>query len=52
VFAAMAAFELGDRDEALGLIERAVERNPNSAYAAEVARRLRAGEDDPFGRDV
>jgi hypothetical protein len=29
-----------------------VQRNPNNTFARVVRSRLRAGEDDPFGRDV
>lgn len=52
VFASMCAWLLERNDEAVTLMEKATARNPNSLYAAEVLRRLRAGEDDPFGRDV
>ncbi len=52
VFAAMAAHLLEKDDEAIALLERAVERNPNNRYAATVLARLRAAESEPFARDV
>ena len=52
MFAAMAAWLTGDVDRATRLVERATARNPNNAYAAEVARRIAAGVSDPFADDV
>jgi hypothetical protein len=52
VFAAMAAWLAGRITECRELLSRAADRNPRNVYAIEVARRLAAGEDDPFGRDV
>jgi len=52
IYAALARHALGEAGEALGLMRRAARRTPANAYAREVARRLEAGEDDPFGRDV
>lgn len=51
VFAAFAANVCGD-PRVESLLARAVERNPNNRYAAEVLRRVRAGERDAFARDV
>lgn len=52
VFAAFAAHLLGDGANAREHLQAAVARNPRNAYAREVLRRLEAGEDDPFGRDL
>lgn len=52
MFAAFAAWLLDERDEALALMRRCRERNPQNEYADAVVRRLEAGTDDPFGRDV
>jgi tetratricopeptide (TPR) repeat protein len=52
VFAAMASSLLKKRQDAIGWLERAVATNPHNRFARVVLSRLRAGEDDPFGRDV
>lgn len=52
VFAAMASYLQRKRQQAIGWLERAVARNPHNRFARVVLARLRAGEDDPFGRDV
>ncbi|MCA8943431.1 MAG: hypothetical protein KDB80_12785 [Planctomycetes bacterium] len=52
MFAAYAAWLLEQKDEALALMRRCHARNPANHYAEVVVRRLEAGEDDPFGRDV
>lgn len=52
VFAAMTAWLRDRRDECAELLRQAIGRNPANPYAVEVARRVAAGEDDPFGRDV
>lgn len=52
VFAAMASYLQHKRQQAIGWLEQAVARNPQNRFARVVLRRLRAGEDDPFGRDV
>ncbi len=52
VFAAMAAFLQKKRLQAIGWLEQAVARNPDNRFARVVLARLRAGEDDPFGRHV
>jgi tetratricopeptide (TPR) repeat protein len=52
VFAAMASYLQHKRQQAIGWLDQAVQRNPNNTFARVVRSRLRAGEDDPFGRDV
>jgi cytochrome c-type biogenesis protein CcmH/NrfG len=52
VFAAMAAYLEDDTELAVQLLLRALERNRSNVYASAVVRRLRAGQEDPFGRDV
>jgi len=52
VFAGMASFLQKKRQQAISWLERAVERNPNNQFARVCLRRLRRGEEDPFGRDV
>jgi tetratricopeptide (TPR) repeat protein len=52
VFAAMASHLQQKRMQAIGWLEQAVARNPENTFAKVVLQRLRAGEDDPFGRDV
>lgn len=52
VFASLAAFLSDDLEGAIEHCREAAERTPGSAYANEVLRRLEAGEDDPFGRDL
>ncbi|MBI5851150.1 MAG: hypothetical protein HZB39_08995 [Planctomycetes bacterium] len=52
LLAAMCAWLLEQRDDAITLLERAAARNPNNRYLTAVLSRLRADEDDPFGRDV
>ena len=52
VFAAMATYLQNKRMLAISWLERAVERNPDNAFARVCLRRLRRGEEDPFGRDV
>lgn len=52
MFASMAAYLLGDSEEALALMRACHACNPNHRYAEVVAQRLAAGEEDPFGRDV
>lgn len=52
VFAAFAAHLLGDTPRALALLRDATRRTPANRYAREVLRRLEAGEDRVFERDV
>lgn len=52
VFAGMANYLQQKRTVAIEWLERAVERNPNNRFARAVLRRLRRGEEQPFGRDV
>jgi tetratricopeptide (TPR) repeat protein len=52
VFAGMATYLQQKRQQAIAWLEQAVQRNPANTFAQVVLRRLRAGEDDPFGRDV
>jgi tetratricopeptide (TPR) repeat protein len=52
VFAAMATWLQQKRQVAIGWLEQAVARNPQNEFARVVLRRLRAGEADPFGREV
>jgi tetratricopeptide (TPR) repeat protein len=52
VFAAMASHLQKKREVAIKWLEQAMQRNPNNKYARVVLKRLRDGEDDPFGRDV
>lgn len=52
VFAAMACHLQKKRAQAIDWLERAVAANPANLFARVVLRRLRAGEDDPFGRDL
>ena len=52
VFAAMACYLQKKRAQAIEWLERAVATNPANVFARVVLRRLRAGEDDPFGRDL
>lgn len=52
VFAAMACHLQKKRAQAIEWLERAVASNPANLFARVVLRRLRAGEDDPFGRDL
>jgi len=52
VFAAMASYLQKKRQQAIGWLDQAVQRNPHNTFARVVRNRLRAGEDDPFGRDV
>lgn len=52
VFAAMASHLLQQRMQAIEWMQQAVARNPANAFARVVLQRLRAGEADPFGRDV
>jgi hypothetical protein len=52
VFAAMASQLQHKRQEAIAWLEQAVARNGANRFAKVVLQRLRAGEDDPFGRDV
>lgn len=52
VFARMATWLQQKRTVATGWLEQAVARNPRNEFARVVLRRLRAGEADPFGRDV
>lgn len=52
VFAAMACHLQQKRMQAIRWLEQAVARNPANAFAKVVLQRLRAGEDDPFGRDL
>lgn len=52
VFAAMASHLQKKRRQAVGWLERAVERNPANVFARVVLRRLVRDEDDPFGRHV
>jgi tetratricopeptide (TPR) repeat protein len=42
----------GERAACLDALDEALERAPANRYAAEVARRIRAGETEPFARDV
>jgi hypothetical protein len=52
IFASMAAWLSDDRKAALDWADKAVQINPNNAFAQVVLQRLRAGEADPFGRDI
>jgi hypothetical protein len=52
VFAAFTAHVLGNAEAALRHLRAAVARNPANAYAREVVRRLEAGEDRAFERDL
>lgn len=52
VFAAMAAYLLRKRQQAIAKLEQAVARNPNNRFAHVVLQRLRRGEPEPFERDV
>lgn len=52
VFAAMASYLQKKRQQAVGWLERAVERNSANVFARVVLQRLRRDEPDPFGRDV
>jgi len=52
VFAAMASYVQKKQAQAVAWLERAVQRNPHNRFARAVLARLRAGEPDPFGRDV
>ena len=52
MFAGMACHQLGQQQEAVAWLGRAVKTNPANLFAAAVLRRLRAGEADPFGRDL
>ena len=52
VFAAMASYLQKKRQQAIGWLERAVATNPQNRFARVVLRRLQAGEDDAFGRDI
>jgi tetratricopeptide (TPR) repeat protein len=52
VLAAMAAWLQKKTEQAINLLERALDRNPNNRYAREVLRRLRVAEAEPFARDV
>jgi tetratricopeptide (TPR) repeat protein len=52
VFAAFACHLQDLRSQALQWLEQAVQRNPRNSFAQVVLQRLRAGEAEPFGRDV
>ncbi|MCC6784780.1 MAG: hypothetical protein IT457_18180 [Planctomycetes bacterium] len=52
LLAAMCAWLQERRDDCIAMLERALSRNANNRYVREVLRRIRASEDDPFGRDV
>lgn len=52
VFAAMASYLQKKRQQAISWLERAVKKNPENKFARVVLKRLRRGEDNPFGRDV
>lgn len=52
VFAAFTAQLLGNGEVTLRHLRQAVARNPANAYAREVVRRLEAGEERPFERDL
>ncbi|MCB9878849.1 MAG: hypothetical protein H6835_14740 [Planctomycetes bacterium] len=52
VFAAMATYLQHKRQQAIEWLQRAVTKNPDNKFARVVLRRLRRGEEDPFGRDV
>ena len=52
VFAAMANYLQQKRQQAIGWLEQATARNPDNTFARVVLRRLRAGEERPFERDV
>jgi tetratricopeptide (TPR) repeat protein len=52
VFAARAAFLQKKRLQAITWLEQAVAQNPANRFARVALARLRAGEDDPFGRHV
>jgi tetratricopeptide (TPR) repeat protein len=52
VFAAMASWLQRQGQAAIAWLEQASARNPANRFARAVLARLRAGEDDPFGRDL
>lgn len=52
VFAAMASYLQQKRVQAIGWLEQAVAKNPQNRFARVVLARLRAGEEDAFGRDL
>jgi tetratricopeptide (TPR) repeat protein len=52
VFAAMAAYLLKKRQQAVAWLEQAVAQNPHNVYARAVLRRVQRGEPEPFARDV
>jgi cytochrome c-type biogenesis protein CcmH/NrfG len=52
VFAAMASYLQQKRLQAIAWLEQAVACNPQNRFARVVLARLRAGEDDAFGRDL
>lgn len=52
VFAAMASHLQKKRQQAIGWLEQAIEKNPNNKFARVVLKRLRRGEEKPFARDV
>lgn len=52
VFAAMASYLQQKRQQAIGWLERAVAINPQNRFARVVLRRLQAGEENAFGRDI
>lgn len=52
VFAAMACHLQKKRQQAIDWLERAVATNPANLFARVVLKRLRAGEDEPFGREL
>jgi hypothetical protein len=51
-FAAMCAWLLERNEDAIEHLGAAAARNPQNPYVREVLRRLEAGEDEPFARDV
>lgn len=52
LFAAMATYLQNKRQQAIAWLEQAVARNPQNRFARVVLTRLRAGEEDAFGRAV
>lgn len=52
IYAALATLLLGDRPRSTELLELAAKRTPANDFPAEVIQRLKAGENDPFARDV
>ena len=52
LLAAMACHLLGEGDQARQMLEKAAQRNPHNRYVAAVVKRMDAGEEEPFARDL